>query len=50
MCSHEAIWICECKVCKKCGMTLLNDNRIYFDRKLPDYRPKMKGRKNEQKY
>ena len=50
MCKHEVIKICDCKVCLKCGMTLLDYNKIFLDRKLPNYKSKKKGRKNEQKF
>lgn len=50
MCKHEIVKISDCKVCMKCGMTLLDDNKIFFDRKLPNYKPQKKGRKNEQKF
>lgn len=45
MCNHNIIKTGGCKVCVKCGMTLLNNNKIFFDRKLPNYKSKKKGRK-----
>lgn len=50
MCKHRVIQIGDCKVCIKCGMTLLDDNKIFLDRKLPNYKSKKKGGKNEQKF
>lgn len=43
MCNHGnrkkigAVW-----VCMNCGLTVLPDGRIYFDRKLPNYKSKRK--------
>lgn len=45
MCNHEVVQIGNCKVCIKCGMTLLDNSRIFLDRKLPNYKPKKKGGK-----
>ena len=35
----------EVYVCLKCGLTILPDGRIFFDRKLPNYRPKKQKNK-----
>lgn len=45
MCKHEVIKISNCKVCIKCGMTLLDNNKIFFDRNLPNHKFKKKGGK-----
>ena len=45
MCNHEVVQISNCKVCIKCGMTLVDNSRIFLDRKLPNYKCKRKGRK-----
>ena len=46
MCNHNCITIGTCRVCVKCGVTLLDNNKVYFDRKLPDkIRKKGKGKK-----
>ena len=41
MCKHKTVTIGECRVCTKCGATLLSNGKIFFDRKMPNY---MKGK------
>ena len=46
MCSHILVKIGENRVCAKCGMTVLSDGKVFFDRKLPNYsKKKGKGKK-----
>lgn len=49
MCSHSNTKkINGVKVCLNCGLTILPNGQIFFDRKLPNYRPKKnkkRGRK-----
>ena len=40
MCKHLWIKINDIYVCKKCGITRIEDGKIIFDRKLPNYKPK----------
>ena len=43
MCNHSNTKkIGEVRVCLNCGLTILPDGRICFDRKLPNYKPKKK--------
>lgn len=44
MCNHNCIKVGECRVCTKCGMTLLDNNKVFFDREFPNYKPKKKGK------
>ena len=51
MCNHgnrkkiNSVW-----VCLNCGLTITDDGRILFDRKLPNYRKRQKkGGRNEKK-
>ena len=44
MCSHDWRKINEVWVCMRCGITKMPDGKIFFDRKLPNYKPKKKGR------
>ena len=48
MCGHSWVKMNDISVCKKCGLTLLPNGKVMFDRKFPDYlkRKKVK-RKNE---
>lgn len=47
MCGHSWQKIGECWVCIKCGITRLPNGQLYFDRKLPNYKPKKtKGKKH----
>lgn len=48
MCSHKMVNVGGVKVCLKCGMTVLSDGSIYFDRKLPNYKSKRR-RKDEKR-
>lgn len=36
-CKHLAITVGTSRVCSKCGATLLNNGKIYFDRELRNY-------------
>lgn len=48
MCPHSNTKkINDVRVCLKCGMTLTNDGRVLFDRKLPNC--KLKKRKVKKK-
>ena len=40
MCKHVWIKINDICVCKKCGVTRIEDSKIIFDRRLPSYKPK----------
>ena len=45
MCNHgNRRKIGECTVCLNCGLTVLPNGHIYFDRDLPNYRKKKKKR------
>lgn len=46
-CKHTAITVGTLRVCSKCGMTLLDNGKVFFDRKLPDYKPKRKKGKKK---
>lgn len=48
MCCHEWITINDITVCRKCGLTRMYDGKVFFDRKLPNYKPK-KRRKGKNK-
>ena len=46
MCTHSNTQkINDVRVCLRCGMTLTNDNKIIFDRKIVNYKPKKKKKK-----
>ena len=38
MCPHIWIKINDVTVCKRCGLTRLADGRVFFDRKIVNYR------------
>lgn len=41
MCSHTNTQkINGVKVCLKCGLTLTNDGRVIFDKKIVNYKPR----------
>lgn len=41
MCNHaNRKKLGEVYVCLNCGLTILPDGRIFFDKKLPNYKPK----------
>ena len=43
MCKHgNTIKVNDIKVCLSCGMTLTYDNKIIFDRKIVNYKRKVK--------
>jgi hypothetical protein len=44
MCNHTYVKVYELIVCTKCGMTLLSNGKVFFDRKLPNYKRKKKGK------
>ncbi len=44
-CKHTAVNVGTCRVCTKCGMTLLDNGKVFFDRKLRNYVMKKKGKK-----
>ena len=46
MCSHgNTVKINDVRVCLKCGMTITNNGKIIFDKKIAGYRPARKVRK-----
>lgn len=46
MCKHEMIKVNDVSVCKRCGLTLSADGKfLMFDKRLPNYKDKKKGRK-----
>lgn len=47
MCSHCWQKIADVWVCARCGITRMNDGRILFDRKLPNYIPKKKKKRGK---
>lgn len=41
MCNHSNVKrINDIRVCLDCGLTVTNDNKIIFDRKIVNYKPK----------
>lgn len=42
MCKHEFIEMNNTKACIKCGMTVLANGKIIFDKGLVNYSPKSK--------
>lgn len=40
MCPHTWKKLNDVFVCLRCGMTRTNDGKIFFDRKIVNYRPK----------
>lgn len=40
MCGHEWIKINDLSICKRCGITITEDKKILFDRKLSNCTPK----------
>ncbi len=46
-CKHTPITVGTCRVCPKCGVTLLDNNKVFFDRKLPNYKSKKKKGKRK---
>ena len=46
MCPHtNTRKINDCKVCLDCGMTVLPNGKIMFDRKIVNYKPKKRKKK-----
>lgn len=46
MCTHgNTVKINDVRVCLKCGLTLTPDNKVIFDRKLPNYKNKKRKRR-----
>jgi hypothetical protein len=39
----------DLRVCLNCGLTLTNDGKVIFDRKLPNYKPKKRRKTNGKK-
>jgi len=44
MCNHETIKVGEVKVCRKCGLTMI-DGKPFFDRRFVNCKPKKGGKK-----
>lgn len=42
MCKHEFIQLNDVTACLKCGLTRTASGKIFFDKKLPNYKPKKK--------
>ena len=50
MCTHSNTKkINDVRVCLNCGLTVLPDGSVYFDKKLPNYRRKKAVKKNAKK-
>ena len=32
MCTHDMVMINEVKICRKCGLTICPDGRVFFDK------------------
>ena len=45
MCKHEFITINDVKACKRCGLTVLPDGKIIFDRAIVQSLHKKKNKK-----
>ena len=46
MCNHgNTVKINDVRVCLKCGLTITNDGKVIFDRKLPNYKSKKRNKK-----
>lgn len=46
MCRHEMIKVNDIKVCKKCGLTVLKDGRLFFDKQFVKQIQRKKVKKN----
>nr|DAD87176.1 MAG TPA: hypothetical protein [Siphoviridae sp. ctM4P7] len=46
MCRHEMIKVNDIKVCKKCGLTVLKDGRLFFDKQFVRQMQRKKVKKN----
>lgn len=46
MCRHEMIEVNDIKVCKKCGLTVLKDGRLFFDKQFVRQMQRKKVKKN----
>lgn len=46
MCPHDWRQINDVTVCVRCGMTRTKDGKVFFDRKLPNYKAK-RGKKKK---
>lgn len=45
-CTHgNSIRIGECKVCLQCGMTILPNGKVFFDKNIVNYKPKEKKKR-----
>lgn len=44
MCNHEFVKTDNMRACKKCGLTILNNGRVLFDKEITNYKPKRKKR------
>lgn len=49
MCNHEFMKVNDVRVCTKCGLTFTDSNKVIFDRKLPNYGRKKRGKKKNAK-
>lgn len=45
MCGHEWKKVNDIYVCVRCGLTKTYDGRIFFDRKVVDYKQKKRKRR-----
>ena len=45
MCNHNFIKINDIKVCIKCGLTRLYNGKIFFDKKIKNFRKEQKNDK-----
>lgn len=49
MCSHNWRKFGEVWACMNCGLTKTSDGRLFFDKELPNYKPKKKNKKRGKK-
>ena len=49
MCRHNWREINDIRVCLRCGLTVIKNGSVLFDRNIMNYRPRKKGRKKNGK-
>lgn len=47
MCSHGWQRVGDVWVCVRCGLTRTNDGKLFFDKKLPNYKSKKQKKRGK---
>ena len=46
MCSHDWITVNDVKACKRCGLVIMHDGKVFFDRQFPNRKKRKRKLKN----